>query len=115
MKGGSESAGQGSIMTTKLTVIYDNPPDPNAFESHYESVHKPLAAKLPNVTRAELAKVFPMEDGSPPPAYRVAELYFDDYDTAVAALSTDEGKALAADAQELGQAGVTMLLSDIGA
>lgn len=100
-------------MTVKLTVIYDNPTDPASFEQHYESVHKPLAAKLPNVQRAELAKVFPKEDGSPTPAYRVAELYFADYDSAVAALSTEEGKALAQDAMQLGQAGVKLLLCDV--
>lgn len=97
----------------KLTVIYDNPADPTAFEEHYANVHVPLAGKLPNVTRAELAKVFPKEDGSPTPAYRVAELYFDSYDSAVAALNTQEGQALATDAIELGSAGVKLLLCDI--
>lgn len=57
-------------MAVKLTVVYDNPKDPAAFEKHYHSVHMPLAQKIPNVKRVELAKVFPKEDGSPTPAYR---------------------------------------------
>ncbi len=100
-------------MPVKLTVVYDNPTDPAGFEQHYTSVHVPLAGKLPNVTRAELAKVFPKEDGSPTPAYRVAELYFDSYDAAVAAINTPEGQALVQDTLELGSAGVKLLLCDI--
>lgn len=100
-------------MSVKLTVIYDNPSDPKAFEEHYRSTHVPLAGKVPGVRRAELAKVFPKEDGSPTPAYRVAELYFDDYKSAVAAIGTPEGKTLLQDAQELGRAGVNFLLCDI--
>ncbi|MGH9064024.1 MAG: EthD family reductase, partial [Acidimicrobiales bacterium] len=59
------------------------------------------------------AKVFPKEDGSPTPAYRVAELYFDDYASAVAAIDSAEGQAALSDARELGSAGVKFLLCDI--
>lgn len=100
-------------MAVKLTVIYDNPTDPQAFEKHYAEVHVPLAAKVPNVQRIESAKVFPKEDGTPTPAYRTADLYFADYATASAALATPAGQALAGDAMELGSAGVKLLLSDI--
>lgn len=100
-------------MTTKLTVVYDNPTDPAAFEEHYTSQHLPLAGKVPNVQRAESAKVFPKEDGSETPAYRTADLYFADYDAACQALATDEGQALLSDAQQLGTGGVRFLLSDI--
>ena len=102
-------------MTVKLTVIYDNPTDPEAFESHYSSVHVPLVGDVPDVQKVETAKVFPKEDGSPTPAYRTADLYFTDYDTAVAALGSDGGTKLLGDARELGSAGVKFLLSDIGA
>ncbi len=100
-------------MSVKLTVIYDNPSAPRAFEEHYRSTHVPLAGKIKGVRRAELAKVFPKEDGTPAPAYRVAELYFDDYNSAVAAIGTPEGKALLEDAQTLGRNGVKFLLCDI--
>lgn len=100
-------------MSVKLTVIYDNPTDPAAFEQHYSTQHVALAGKVANVQRVETAKVFPKEDGSPTPAYRTADLYFADYDTAVAALGTPEGQALVADASELGTGGVKFLLSDI--
>ena len=100
-------------MTAKLTVVYANPTDPEAFEAHYSSVHVPMAAKVPGVLRSEFAKVFPKEDGTPTPKYRVAELYFTDYDSAVAALGSPEGGALAGDAVQLGTGGVEFLLCDI--
>ncbi len=100
-------------MTAKLTVVYGNPTDPEAFEAHYREVHVPMAGKVPGVQRAELAKVFPKEDGTPTPEYRIAELYFADYDSAVAALASPEGAALAGDAVQLGTGGVEFLLCDI--
>lgn len=100
-------------MAVKLTVVYDNPADPEAFEQHYRDVHVPLATKIPDVQRIETAKVYPKEDGSPTPAYRTADLYFADYDTACAALATPEGQAAAQDAKQLGSAGVRLLLSEI--
>lgn len=100
-------------MSVKLTVVYDNPKDPKAFEEHYTSVHLPLAGKIPNVTRVELAKVLPKEDGTATPAYRTADLYFDDYKTACDALDTPEAQATVQDATQLATGGVRFLLSDI--
>ena len=100
-------------MSVKLTVIYENPEDPKAFEEHYASVHVFLADKLPSVTRFEFAKVFPKEDGSPTPAYRTMDFYFADYATANLALGTSEAKAVFQDAFQLATGGVKFLLSDI--
>jgi uncharacterized protein (TIGR02118 family) len=100
-------------MSVKLTVVYDNPTDPEAFEKHYKSVHIPLAQQIPNVKRAEVSKVFPKEDGSPTPAYRTVDLYFDNYDAACAAVATPEGKAAITDALHIGTGGVKFLLCDI--
>ena len=99
-------------MTVKLTVIIDNPTDAESFEQHYGE-HKRLVSELPNLQRAEFAKVFPKEDGSPTPKWRTADLYFADYDTAVAALSSPEGQALVHDAVTSATGGIDFLLSDI--
>ncbi|MEJ5945016.1 EthD family reductase [Pseudokineococcus basanitobsidens] len=101
-------------MAVKLTVVYDNPEDPEAFEKHYASTHAALAGKVPDVQRVETAKVFPKEDGSDTPAYRTADLYFVDYATASAALATPEGQALAADVDSIATGGYRMLLSQVG-
>ena len=71
------------------------------------------AKKISNVKRLELAKVFPKEDGSPTPAYRTADLYFDDYAAASAGVATPEGQAYARDAPQLGTGGVKFLFSGI--
>ncbi len=107
------AGGYTGCMTVKLTVVYDNPTDPEAFEAHYATAHMEVASKLPNVQRVETAKVFPKEDGSPTPAYRTADLYFADYDTAVATLATPEGKAVIDDIMTLSTGGVRLLLSEI--
>ncbi len=100
-------------MSVKLAVVYENPTDSKAFEEHYHKVHIPLAGKVAGVRRVELAKVFPKEDGSPTPAYRIAELYFDDYASSGKAIASPEGQALLADAKLLGTGGVKFLLCDI--
>ena len=100
-------------MTVKLTIVYDNPTDPEAFEAHYATEHAALARALPDVQRLEAAKVFPKEDGSPTPAYRTADLYFADYATDCAALASPQGQALVADVKQLATGGVRLLLSDV--
>ncbi|MFL0358961.1 EthD family reductase [Curtobacterium flaccumfaciens] len=75
-------------MPTKITLILDNPDDPAAFEPVYAQVAD-LARQLPELRRAESAKVWPKEDGTPTPAHRTLDLYFDSYEDASAAVTTD--------------------------
>jgi uncharacterized protein (TIGR02118 family) len=77
-------------MPTKITLIIDNPADPGAFENAYAEVEA-LARRLPGLVRAEAAKVWPKEDGSPTPAHRTLDLYFDSYEDASAAVATPVG------------------------
>ena len=74
-------------MPTKITLIFDNPADPSAFEAAYAEIAG-LARQLPDLRRVEEAKVWPKEDGTPTPAHRTLDLYFDDYDAASAAVAT---------------------------
>ncbi|WP_436535748.1 hypothetical protein [Actinoplanes sp. HUAS TT8] len=76
-------------MPTKITLIIDNPADPDGFESVFAGV-KAAAAKFPNLRRLESAKVWPKEDGTDTPAYRTLDLYFDSYEDASAAVTTPE-------------------------
>lgn len=69
---------------TKITFVYSNPTDPDAFEAAYAE-QVALARKLPGLTRIQASKVWPKEDGSPTPAYRLLDLYFTDYPAASAA------------------------------
>jgi hypothetical protein len=74
-------------MTTKITLIIDNPADPQAFEHAYQPIVE-LARQLPAVRKVESAQVWPKEDGTPTPAHRTLDLYFDGYDEASAAVQT---------------------------
>lgn len=74
-------------MPTKITLIIDNPTDAAAFEEAYAEVET-FARRLPGLRRVEAAKVWPKEDGSPTPAHRTLDLYFDSYEDASAAVAT---------------------------
>lgn len=79
-------------MSTKITLVIDNPADPAAFEQTYGGLVA-LAQTLPALRRLESAKVWPKEDGTPTPAHRTLDLYFDSYDDAAAAVQTPEAGA----------------------
>ncbi|CAN5358743.1 EthD family reductase [soil metagenome] len=99
-------------MPTKISVIYDNPTDPEAFEAAYTQ-QVPLAKALPGLQRIETAKVWPKEDGTPTPAYRLIDLYFVDYDSASAAVTTEEAGALFPSIFTLATGGVRILFSEV--
>lgn len=100
-------------MPTKITVIYDNPTDPDEFEAGYAQGQVDLAAALPGLQSIETSKVWPKEDGSPTPAYRMIDLYFPDYDTASAAVTTEQAGALFPSIFGLASGGVRILFSDV--
>lgn len=79
-------------MPLKITLIIDNPADPDAFESQYPALRE-RAAALPELVRMEAAKVSPKDDGTPTPAYRTFDLYFEDYAAASRAVATPEAGA----------------------
>lgn len=99
-------------MPTKITILYDNPTAPEEFEERYPD-HLTLAKALPGITRVETSKVWPKEDGTPTPAYRSIDLYFDDYDAASAAVATEAAGALFPSVFGIATGGVTILFSDI--
>lgn len=98
---------------TKITVIYDNPTDPGAFESAYGTEQLEAARKIPGYLRVESSKVWPKEDGSPTPAHRMIDLYFPDYDAASLAVTTPEAGAFFEAMARLSTGGVRVLFSDV--
>jgi hypothetical protein len=98
-------------MTTKITLIIDNPADPAAFEEAYPALEE-AAGALPKLRRLEAGKVWPKEDGTPTPAHRTLDLYFDSYDDASAAVAGAEAGAFFG---QLGGTGATFtgLFSDV--
>ena len=96
-------------MPTKISVIYDNPTDPTAFEKGYAQSQVELARALPGLQRIETTKVWPKEDGTPTPAYRTLDLYFPDYDLASASVTTGEANALFENIFALATGGVRII------
>ena len=97
-------------MTVKLMVLYTHPDDPDAFERYYFDTHLPLVSKSPGLQRAETGRMVAAIDGGEHTYYRAAELYFADQEALGAALGSDEGKATAADYQQIAPPGSRMFV-----
>jgi uncharacterized protein (TIGR02118 family) len=95
-------------MTVKLVVLYTHPADPGAFDRHYFDTHMALVAKIPGLQRAETGRFTAAVDGGEATYYRSAELYFPDDATLNAAFQSAEGKATAADYQQIAPPGSRM-------
>ncbi len=99
-------------MTTKITFMYDNPHDPEAFEKAFTE-HLVTAQKIPGPYKLESSKVWPKEDGSPTPAYRLVDLYFHDYDAASQAVTTAQASDFLSEVFELATGGVRIVFADV--
>jgi uncharacterized protein (TIGR02118 family) len=95
---------------TKISFVYSNPTDPGAFEAAYAD-QLALARKLPGLTGLQASKVWPKEDGSPAPAYRLLDLYFTDY-AAASAAAAQAGPLVAATVQHA-TGGVMIAFADV--
>jgi uncharacterized protein (TIGR02118 family) len=98
------------VSSTRKEFVYSNPTDPAAFEAAYPQ-QLALARKLPGLTRLQTSKVWPKEDGSPTPAYRLLDLYFADYAAASAAAA--EARALVGATLEHATGGVVIAFAEV--
>ena len=98
----------------KMTVLYGHPGDPGAFDEYYEREHMPLAAKIPDVQRFESGRIGAI-DGTEPPYYRIAELWFESADQMGEALSSPEGEAATGDIPNFATGGATVFVSEVEA
>ena len=99
-------------MRTKITVIYDNPSDPATFEQLFPD-QLALAKDIPGLETIEVAKAWPKEDGTPTPAHRLLDLYFEDYTAASAAVVTDEAGAFLKSVFALATDGVRIVFAAV--
>jgi len=101
-------------MSTKITIIYDNPADVDAFERGFADTKQlELARALPGLERLESSRVWPKEDGSATPAHRLIDLYFADYDTASKAVATEAAGRLFPTIFEIATRGVRIVFADV--
>ena len=100
-------------MTLKLVVLYTHPDDPNAFDRHYLGIHAPLVHAIPGLQRFESGRFEAALDGGEKTYYRIAELYFADQQAVDAAFASEQGRATAADYQQIAPPGSRMFMATL--
>ena len=92
-----------------VTVIYNTPKDPAAFEKYYAETHVPLVVASQGeigFKRADLTKFASTLDGKKPTFYRQAELYFDSMDDLQKGVATPGFKKVADDLNNFASGGL---------
>lgn len=92
-----------------LTVAYGHPVDATTFDAHYESVHLPLARKIPGVRDLRALRCSSLDD-TPAPYHLMAELTFPSAEALQAGLASPEGQAAAADLTNFADGGATLFV-----
>lgn len=95
----------------QITVIYNTPTDPQAFDEYYETTHLPLVGAIPGLQHFSMGKCESMDDTTPA-AYALAQLSFESKRHAGEALGSPAGQAAAGDVANFATGGATMLFSD---
>ena len=96
----------------KLVVLYPYPQDVDAFERAYTDEHVPMVNEntMKGITKFVATKVVGTADGSPPPFYRMAELYFPSLETLQACASSAGAQAAVAHAISISSGGTPLFL-----
>ncbi|MCF8566491.1 EthD family reductase [Alicyclobacillus tolerans] len=84
----------------KVVVLYEQPKDVDAFESHYYGVHIPLVQKVPNLKNASIHRIQNAQH-TEAQMYLMAELEFEDANALQATMATPEWQEVAKDLPNL--------------
>jgi uncharacterized protein (TIGR02118 family) len=106
--------GKGNETMVKLVALYRKPADAAAFDRHYNEVHTPLARKMPGLKKLDVCRFFGSPGGEPK-FHLMAEMYFDNKETMMAALSSPEGKAAGKDVMSFAGDLVHMMFANVEA
>jgi uncharacterized protein (TIGR02118 family) len=97
-----------------VTVLYNAPKDPAAFEKYYGGSHLPLLfanQKEIGFVRADFTRFSPGSDGKKPTFYRQAELYFNSMDELEKGTATPGFKKIADDLANFATGGITGMVA----
>jgi len=97
-----------------VTVIYNPPKDPAAFEEYYASTHVPMVTSNQDeigFKRVDLTKFESTLDGKKPTFYRQAELYFDSMDDLQKGVETPGFKKVADDLKYFASGGALAMIA----
>lgn len=81
----------------KLVILWSRPADEAGFDAYYLTKHLEIARRVPGALSAETGRA---AKGEP---FRIAQLAFADVDAMRAAMSSEAGAAVQADAHALGE------------
>ena len=96
----------------KLIAMHKKPADPARFDRYYFDIHVPIAKKLPGLRDYEVTRGPIVTLDGVAPYHLIALLTFDSVNAIQAALSSEEGKATAADLGRFAEAGVDLYIVD---
>jgi uncharacterized protein (TIGR02118 family) len=99
----------------KLTILYDPPADPEAFEKYYAEHHVSefvRSGRLPGLVRFEAGKGLPRR-GEPPVYYRIADLFWDSAESMQSDLQSPAGQEGLRDVQSFANGGYKVMLSAV--
>ncbi len=98
----------------KLVALYKKPAELEEFDKHYDTVHIPLVRKYPGLRKIEVTTVTGAPIGEAK-FYKMAEMYFDSRDALDAALTSQEGKAVARDIMSFAAPLLTVFIGEVQA
>lgn len=101
-------------MPVKITITFGPPVEPDAFERHYVGTHAPLVRALPGLRAYEYGRALTNFDGSPPDAFWVVSLTFDDEAAMHAAFASAPGRRTVDDMANFISGSMTSVVSEIG-
>ena len=84
----------------QVCAFYRPPSDPAAFDSRDATVHRDILGRLPGLKHATINWPRAASDTEPAPFHLVTVMYWDDRESALAALASPAGRQAAADAQQ---------------
>jgi uncharacterized protein (TIGR02118 family) len=93
----------------KAIVLFGHPINPTVFEDYYPTTHIALMENG-SIARTEGARIVGTPDGSPPPYYRVLEMWFDTIEQLEQVLGSLEANACKADLDRFATGGATILI-----
>ena len=93
----------------KVLVLFGNPVDIPLFEQHFERVHRPLLAQIPQLHAFQINNVAGAVVVEPS-FHLVVQLQFLSEEAMQEGLNSDQGQAMARDLPNFASGGVTILL-----
>jgi uncharacterized protein (TIGR02118 family) len=100
-------------MAVKITITFGPPADSAAFERHYVETHVPLVGALPGLRAYEYGRALTNFDGSPPEAFWVVSLTFDDEEAMRASFASPAGQQTVADMPNFITGSMTSFVSEV--